>query len=230
MQGFLRPLSFFFGVPALFLLSRDIGYFRKAAIGAGILGILLFSFDFVAEFNNAWGWGIDFIIPYIFWDTVSADIMVWYFLWVFLIILFYEHFLEHDRSRRISRHAVPVAIAGVGIAAVIVATYLYAPHLLVVPYAYAVLSFLISLVCVVELYRRPHLGRKVVKLIPFFALFFMAYEIIALYTGLWTFPGTYVGSVAVGNLMFPLEELVVWILMSSAMAALYYEFTIGDER
>ena len=217
-------------MPALYLLYQNIGHFRKAAIGASILSILLFSFDFIAEFNGAWGWNVDFVIPYVFWNVVSADIMVWYFLWMFLIILFYEHFLEHDRSRRISRHAIPVASAGVFIATLVVVTYINIPHVLIIPYAYAILSAITLLICAVELFRRPRLASKVAKTIPYFAILFMAYEITALHTGLWTFPGMYVGFISISGLVFPLEELVVWILTSSASAALYYEFTVGDER
>ena len=46
----------------------------------------------------------------------------------------------------------------------------------------------------------------------------------------WMFPGKYVGLVTVIGIAFPIEELLVWIIASSAIVATYYEFCIDDGR
>lgn len=229
--NFLVSSLLFFGVPSLYLIWRRPRNFKKAFIAGGILGLLLgFPFDFIAEVNNAWGWGGDFSPIWNFLGVVSVDVMVWFFLWVFLIVAFYEYFIENDTSTRISPRAKWVALTGALISLLVVYLWHVAPHLLVMEYVYAKLGTITFVVCGILFYRNPHIIGKTIRTIPFFAFLFLAYEVTALHTDLWTFPGMYLGSISAGPIVFPLEELIVWVIASSAIVAAYYEFCIDDNK
>lgn len=229
--NFLVSTLLFFGVPSAYLIWRRPQNIKKAGVAGIVLGLILgFSFDFVAEFNGAWGWDADFALPVYLFGIVSLDVLVWFFLWVFLVIAFYEYFIENDRLTRISPRAWRVALGGVALAASVVGIWKIAPQFLILEYAYAQLGALTFIVCALLLYRNPRLFWKVSRVVPFFVFMYLAYEVTALSMGLWTFPGAYLGSIALGHISFPIEELIVWIISSSAVVATYYEYCIDDER
>lgn len=229
--NFLVSTLLFFGLPSAYLIYRCPRNLKKATLAGLLLGVVLgFSFDFIAEFNNAWGWATDFALPAHFFGVVSLDVLVWFFFWTFLVVAYYEYFIEHDRSSKISPRAKWVLFAGVLIAALVIAVWKLAPHLLTLTYAYAQLGAVTFIICAVLLIKNPRLIYKTLRLIPFFAFIYLAYEITALYMNLWTFPGAYLGEITIGALAFPLEEFVVWILASSTIVAVYYEFCIDDYK
>lgn len=229
--SFLASTLLFFGLPSCYLIWRRPRNFKKALVAGVILGLVLgFSFDFVAEFNKAWGWSASFSLPANLFGVVSLDVLVWYFFWVFLAVAYYEYFIERDRSTKISPKAKWVFFGGLLIAAAVILTWKVAPGILRLTDAYATLGAITFLICGALLFKHPRLIHKVAHILPFFVFMYLSYEITALYMNLWTFPGAYLGHVSVGAISFPLEELVVWIIASSAIVATYYEFCIDDYK
>jgi len=231
--NFLAATLAFFGLPSAYLIWRRPRNFEKALVGGALLGLLLgFSFDFVAEFNGAWAWAsdTDLFFPFKLFGVVDVDILIWYFLWVFLVICYYEYVVEHHATRRISKHARPVAYIGVALAAwVVFLKYVY-PDLLILPFAYAKLGTITFVLCALVLLRHASLAHKTLLVIPYFATLYFVFEMTALEANLWSFPGDYLGHVVVGVHSFPIEELIIWIFASSAIVAAYYEFSVDDER
>lgn len=231
--NFLTSTLLFFGLPSAYLIWLRPKNFKKALVGAVVLGVVLaFSFDYVAEFNKAWGWAssTNLTLPFEFFGVVSLDILVWYFLWVFLIVAYYEYFIERDRTTRISPHAPWVVLAGILLAILVVGMSKVAPDIITISYAYAKLGTITFILCGLLFLKNPKLIPKVLHLLPFFIVLYLAYEITALYTNLWSFPGAYLGFVTIGDLVFPLEEMVVWVMASSVIVATYYEFCIDDSK
>lgn len=229
--NFLLSTLLFFGIPSAYLIYRCPRNFKKAALAGLTIGLVGgFTLDFVAEFNHAWGWAVDFALPAHFFGLVSLDVLIWFFFWVFLVVAYYEYFIEHDRSTKICPRWKWIFTVLILLAAITVLVWKIAPELMTLRYAYAELGTLVFLVCALLTFKNPGLFRKTLRTVPFFAFMYLSYEITALYLNLWTFPGAYLGSVTVGTLMFPLEELVVWIIASSAIVAMYYEFCIDDYK
>jgi hypothetical protein len=231
--GFLVATFLFFGIPAAFLLWRKPSNIKKAATSAFIFGVIWgFSFDYVAEFNNAWSWATNtsLVFSVHFFGVVSLDIMIWYFLWVFLVIAFYEYFVEHDFSRKLSKRALPIAITGAIVGVVIVTLSRFFPSLILIPYTYLWLGSLALLPYAYVVIRKPSIFTKSLSVVPFFFFLYLAFELAALYTGLWSFPGHYIGSVVFGVMSFPVEEFLFWIIASSAVAVAYHERAVDDEK
>lgn len=229
--NFLIATLLFFGLPAAFLLWRKPSNLLKATLAAFLLGTVWgFSFDYIAEFNKAWGWSTNtgLALPLHFFGVVSLDILVWYFLWVFLTIVFYEYFAEYDFSKRVSPNYKKALIAGLVVIPLVVGLSKIAPALLTFQYAYLWLGSMTLIPFAAIVLKRPSIFPKVLEIVPFFILLYLAFELTALHTGLWSFPGHYIGTVSVMGLTFPLEEMIFWVVISSAVTAAYHEFVVDD--
>jgi hypothetical protein len=222
---FLSTTLLFFGLPSLYLICRKPSTLSKAVPGALLFGaIWSFSVDYVGEFNHAWGWSANtaFIFPEQFFGVVSLDVMVWAFLWFFFIVAFYEHFATHEFARRISPNAAAVAAVGIALGVIIVWISKISPGVLRFHYPYLVLGIFSFSPLPFVLLRRPWLVPPLFKIVPFFMLHFLAFELTALHLRLWNFPGQYIGMLSIFDLDFPFEELF-WIIPSSAAAACYHD-------
>jgi len=165
-----------------------------------------------------------------FFGMVSLDILIWYFLWVFLTVSFYEYFAEYDFSKKISPHFKPALAIGLLVIPVIVGFSKIAPSALTFHFAYLVLGIATLIPFAAIVLRRPALFPKVIEIIPFFILLYLAFELTAVYTGLWGFPGHYIGEVSVFGFTFPFEEMFFWVIISSAVTASYHEYVIDDGK
>lgn len=231
--NFLIATFLFFGLPSAYLAYRKPSNLPKASLAALLLGCVWgFSFDYIAEFNNAWGWSTNtnLSLPVEFFGVVSLDILIWYFLWVFLTVLFYEYFIEYDFSKKLSRNFGISLTIGLILIPIVVWISRVAPSLFTFSHAYLVLGALTLIPFTLILIRRPAIVPKVIEIIPFFICLYLAFELVALQTSLWSFPGTYIGSVTVFGLSFPFEEMLFWIIISSAATATYHEFFIDDGK
>lgn len=227
--NFLVTTLLFFGLPSAYLIYRKPNNLKKTTVNAAILGLIWgFGFDYVAELNNAWDWGgAGLVFPDTFFGVVSLDVMIWYFLWFFSIIAFYEYFVEYDNSNKISKNAITIAFLGIVLVTIIVLlpktsdillsqhTYLKLGSIALIPFLYVII-------------RQPKLIPKVLSVIPYFFFLYLVFELTALHQDLWSFSGDYIGIVAFGGLLFPFEELFFWITVSSAVAVSYYELTVDD--
>ena len=190
---FLFSTILFFGSPAAYLIWRKPSNIKKATLAALLFGVLWgFSFDYVAEFNHAWGWSTNTALtfPVQFFGVVSLDIMVWYFLWIFLIVAFYEYFAEYDFSKKISPNALWATLVGFGVAIAIVVVSKIAPSMITFQYPYLVLGTLTLIPFGIIVLRRPRLFPKLIEIAPFFIFVYLSFELTALYLHLWGFPVT----------------------------------------
>ncbi len=228
--NFLSTTILFFGLPSAYLLYRKPNNLKKVTVISVILGLIWgFSFDYIAELNNAWAWGgnTGLFFPLTFFSVVSLDILIWYFLWIFSIVSFYEYFIEYDNSTKISKNAFPIAITGVVAAALVIVlgmftdvllfehTYFWLGVVTLIPYTYVVI-------------RQPKLFAKSLLVAPYFFYLFLIFELTALYADLWSFSGQYIGMVSIMGLSFPVEEFFFWIMISATVTVAYYEHTVDN--
>ncbi len=229
--NFLTSTIFFFGAPSIYLFFRQKNQWRRIFSAALLFGILYgFLLDYLAEFNNAWSWAgtEQLVFQYKILGVVSIDVMIWFFLWVFFLVIFYEHFLEHERGDRISKNFKYAMYPGFMILAGLIVINVINPELLKFDYAYFVLGILTLPPFIYVISKKPVLLLKFLKTSLFFVLFYFVYEVTALHLDQWHFTGQYVGMVKFGNIIFPFEEFIIWILMSSPIVLSYYELYVDD--
>jgi hypothetical protein len=229
--NFLTTTVLFFGLPSLYLIYRDPSHLKKATVAGLLFGVVWgFSFDYIAEFNHAWGWSTNtaLALPIHLFGVVSLDIMVWYFLWVFMIVLFYEYFADRNSPKKISSNALWSALVGIIVMIGVVGLSKIDPNALHIPYPYFVLGILALIPFAYISYKRPKLWPRFIEIVPFFIFVYLAFELTALYLHLWGFAGQYIGVVQVMGVSFPFEEMLFWIIASSAVTASYFEYFIDD--
>lgn len=114
--------------------------------------------------------------------------------------------------------------------AIIIALYTN-KNLLYIPYGYFTMSVvLVILPLVIFVYYYRKLLPKFTLVSIYFFYFLMTYEIAALKTNEWIFPGQFIGMVTVGVLQFPIEELIIWGVICTPSLLAYYEFFADDRK
>ncbi len=230
--SFLVSTILFFVVPSAYLAVRGPLPWKRILYASFLFGFLLFLMDFLAEFNQAW------IVPKLFFthkifSTVSVDILIWGFFWILFILIFYEHFLEHDRSNKISRRFKILGVALLVIFLVILAKFFVSPSKLSIPFIYLFLGVAASLLFLLIILKTKKPGillHKFLLVCLFFAFVHLVHELTALKLGQWYFPGQYIGNVNILGIIFPIEEFFFWILISAGVTLSYYEYFVDDEK
>lgn len=230
--SFLVSTTLFFVIPSVYLALRGPLPWKRILHASVVFSFLLFLMDFLAEFNEAW------IVPKLFFaqkifSTVSIDILIWGFFWILFILIFYEHFLEHDRSNKISKRFKIFGVVLLVIFLVILSKFFGSPAKLHVPFVYlflGVAALLLFLLIMLKVKKPAILLHKFLLVSLFFAFVHLAHELTALKLGQWYFPGQYIGNVNILGIIFPIEEFFFWILISAGVALSYYEFFVDDEK
>lgn len=229
---FLTSTFLFFGIPAVFLLIRKPKQVKRLL--ATLTGGMIFAFivDFLAEINGAWSWAPEgqLLFPNKLFGLVPIDVLIWYFLWILLTVVYYDHFFEHDRSERVSKAFKTISIVLFLVLIGIVMAFYLNQNILIFPYAYLFIGVFSAIPFFYLIFKKPHLVGKLLKAGIFSTFLFLSFELTALYLDQWRFPGEYIGHVQLLGLQFPFEEFVFWILLGTPIILSYYELFIDDGR
>ena len=166
-------------------------------------------------------------------NVVTIDIMIWGFLWALVILIFYEHFSEHDRSSKISGHFKILFMASLISCAIILGRFSLAQTRLNLSYTYLLIglaSFLIFLLIMLKIKKPYFIFHKFLLASFFFAFLHLTHELTSLKIGQWYFPGQYLANINILGLIFPIEEFVFWILLSAMVVLALYEYFVDDEK
>lgn len=218
-------------IPSLYLILREKKNFWKIFWAVIVLGIIFgFIFDFIVTFNE--GWIVPrLVVPFrLFGFYPVFDDILGFMLMTLLIIVFYEHFLDDEKNKRISKNLRWLLIASLTGLALLFIIYFINPNLLKIPYIYLVTGLAAVIFPLWFSSNKPRFLGKVLKVSTFFFVVWFVAELVALKTGGWIFPGEYIGMVEVFGLRFPFEELFFWMLWYAATVVSYYEFFIDDKK
>ena len=229
--NFLTSTILFLGFPSLYLLYREKRYLKKIFLASISFGILFgFVFDFIAELNKAWDWNGGLLFGKIL-GVVQIDVMVWFFLWIFHIFLFYEHFIDRKKLRsKVSLRQLEVFGVSVLSVVLLVGVYKFFPSFLYFDKAYLTLCLIVSVPFLIIFFKQPKLVWHTVPMIAYFFFVYITHEISALHLDQWRFPGDYIGLVHMFGVSFPIEEFVFWIILSSLIGSVYYELCFDNDK
>ena len=231
-KGFYSIVAYFI-VPAVYLCFREEKNYKKILAGTFIFGGLGgLPFDLLAQVNNIWTTSYSrFVFPQKIYGPTSIDYATFYFAFVFFITVFYEHFLDDEKKKTISKN-LPYALAFFIFAfALISVIYVFNPRLLIMPYEYLILGFVATVpISGYMLWRKPRLAPKMIKVGIFSFFVTLTAEITAMMTGQWEWPGQYIATISTFGLVFPVEEFIFWIFLGAPAIVAYYEFSADDEK
>ncbi|MEK9156110.1 MAG: hypothetical protein AAB360_02285 [Patescibacteria group bacterium] len=188
----LKPLMVFIVAlipPSVYLCLRERKNFKKLIVATLIFGAVFgFIFDFIVTYNLGWIVA-DLVIPYRIFGFYPVDDIFGFMIMTFAIVVFYEHFLDEYRSRKISPHLQRALLLSLVVLTVIVSLYLINSAFLEIPYVYLITGLLAIIIPVHISVAKPRFINRFIKItLPFFFVWFVI-EIICLKTGGWFFPG-----------------------------------------
>jgi len=229
--NFLTSTLLFLAFPSLYLLYKEKSYFKKIFFASISFGIFFsFVFDFIAELNKAWNWNGGLLFGKIL-GVVQIDVMVWFFLYVFHIFLFYEHFIDRKKLKsKVSLRQIEVFAASVLSVILLVGVYKFFPSFLYFDKAYLILCLIISTPFVFVFLKKPKLIWHTIPMIVYFSFVYLTHEITALHLDQWQFPGDYIGWIHLFGVSFPIEEFIFWIILSSLIGSIYYELSFDNQK
>lgn len=223
----------FYGIPALILSIQKTSVVKKALFVSLFSIPLIIIVDYIAELTQTWLWPIPTsIVPYKLFGLVSAEIIVWIFLHVYVVILFYQYFFEKTLSKKFWNKRIEEATLGtLGIFVIFLFVLFLFPTVLHIPYWYAIFGLAgILPVIILEDLRYPTIFPKLLKTAVYFFYLNFTYEIMALKNNWWSFPGKdFIGHVSFFGVKFPFEEFFFWIILFTLSILCYYEYFFNNE-
>lgn len=229
--NFLTSTILFLGIPSFYLLTKTRKYIIKILIASISFGVFFsFVFDFINELNGAWDWNGGLLFGSIL-GVVQIDVMVWFFLWILHVLLFYEYFVDKNHLNALySKIGLPILILSIFSVVGLLAIYFYLPSVLYFGYAYLKVCLLILIPLLIILVKKPKLILHIIPSSIYFIFVYLSHELTALHLNQWRFPGDYIGWINLGGVVFPVEELIFWIILSSLVVSTYYEICFDNQR
>ena len=217
----------FFLLPSLYLSIRAPRFILKSLKFSSLTLIFTFPLNYAAHISKQWV--VEKSIFPIEIGYTSLETVIWIVLYVYLVVMFYQHFLDkHVATRKTSEtrkrnlFALYLFMAFMGV----LLSILY-PFVTDLGYYYLLGGVLFVLIPVffVEL-RFPQFITKFFKAGAYFFILTLLYELTALRLGWWHFPvdGKFIGWVTIFGLQFPLEEFIFWIMLGAMSFLSYFEY------
>jgi len=217
-------------IPSIYLILREKKNFWKIFWGVLIFGAIIgFGFDFIVTLNQ--GWIVTrIILPWKFFGVLPIDNVIGWVLMTLFILVFYEHFLDDEKTKKISKNFKWALIPFSALLFLFLTLYIINPNLLKLPYTYLVGGIVAIILPIILVVSKTRFLEKFLKLGAFFFVIWFILEIMALKNQGWIFPGQYIGQVSIFGLSFPFEELFFWMMFYAATVVSYYEIFIDDSR
>lgn len=218
-------------IPSIYLILREKKNFLKIFWATIIFGSIgTFIVDVVAVFNEAYVvQRITFPLK-IFGFYPIIDHLIVYSLMAMFVVIFYEHFLDDEKNRRISKNLIWALTPALVILTSILVIYFINPSILKIPYFYLVVGIICIIPAFIITLSKPRFLEKFLKVAAFFFIVWFVFELIGLKGEGWFFPGQYIGRVEIAGVQFPFEELFFWMMLYAATIVSYYEFFIDDKK
>jgi hypothetical protein len=229
--GITTSVVLYLLIPALYLCWRQKKNYAKIILASTVLTIFGISLDVIGEHNLAWRVPLSSpLLAYPVWGVTPLGLIAWGFCVAFFTIVFYEHFLDDEKHPALSKYFLYALIPSTTLFFAVGLVALFDSRALNAPYAYLLAFGAAEVPLLMALVRKPALLYKIFLLGVFFFVVNFIFELTALTLHQWSFPGQYVGWVRMFGFSFPLEELILWIALSSPTAVFYYETFFDDGR
>ena len=200
---------------------------RKVLLFSG-LTTLLFAppVELMARLADAWD--VQSVLPRLL-GIAPLENILFAFLNFFWVLSFYEYFVDADRGPRFSRFFRWIILLYCLFFLLVFTLFFVRPGLVRVDYSF--LAILILIVPGIIIFRaRPRLLAKTWLPLVFFAYVFFIYEIVSLLIGSWWWPGHYLFPLDIYGHVFPLDDVLIWYILSTPVLIGGYEFFVDDGR
>lgn len=217
--GYLANILIVYLPGLVYILTRLKRSTKKILI-FGLLSILfIVPVEILARLTNSWDVASDF--PRVL-GIAPLENMLYGVINIIYPLAFYEYFFDNDRNRKIS----PRYKYLVGIYLVLFVTtfifYFIDPNLLKLDY-WLLGLLILSPIFILLLIYKSHIIKRLFLPAVFFGLMYLIHEAVSMYLGHWWWPGSYILPVNISDHIYPLEDLIIWIVFSNVAVISGYE-------
>lgn len=221
--NFLLATILHFGLPLVYLVSKNKTITKK---------VLFFSLPFIVIGWPAWDyisatndmWRLQAGSSFKIFNVLNPQLLLWGSLWTLFTIYMYEN-LEKEKSRfnpKVKTYALAATIVSI---VFIIMSIVDIKS--VFEYVYLLMGLLFAIIPTIYLiHENKALYIKSLKMVPFFFIYLLVHEVVCLNSKMWVFNGSYIMNISLFGAVFPLEELVFWMILSPPVIyGLYRKFT-----
>jgi len=181
--------------------------------------------ELILRMADAWDVQSIFFRPF---GLIPLENMLFAFLNFFWALSFYEYFVDQE-TKKISDKFKYLISTFILFSIIVFSLFFFKPELLKFSY-FGMAVIILIIPATLIFWQNPHLLRK--SLIPtlFFAIVFFIYEIVSLKIGSWWWPGTYLFSVQIFDKTFPLDDVIIWYILSTPALIGGYEYFADNDK
>ena len=223
----------FLAVPSIYLSIRGVKYIKKSFIFSLVTTIpLMIVIDYIAHLTGMWNISNSILNGRLF-DYVTIEVILWAFFTCYLVVIFYEYFIDKHASKRLWTPKLKyLLMTSLLIFIAFIVMFFNFPNLLNIPYFYLCFGVVLTLLpFLFQWFEFPHVTKKFLLGGIFFFYRHSLYEITALKIGWWTFPGKdFIGLVSLFGVTFPIEEVIFWFILLALAILSFYEYFDDNEK
>ncbi len=233
--NFFVSTILFLGVPSVFLSFLNRKNIKKLAVFSLIFAIpISVVMDYIMEATGGWHVPYSILGSFRLFNFVTLDLVLWSILEAYLILMFYETFLEKQCTPKLYHPNLKYLFVIFYIAlGVFVLLYMFNPTILQINFFYLKMGITLALLPVAgTLLKFPKFWNKFLNIAAYFFIFNFIYEVTAVKLGQWSFPAEHqlIGIVQFMGARFALEELLFWMILTAMSVVAFYEIFDDDQR
>lgn len=173
-------------------------------------------------------WDVQSVLPRIF-GIAPIENLLFAFFNFFWVLCFYEYFVDKDRSKKINSKIK--IIVGLYCVLFLLVFFLFFYNQALITLNYHLLAVIILFIPgLILFYKNPKIIKKTWLPTFFFAIVFFIYEIVSLLVGSWWWPGEYLWPIKINGIIFPIDDVLIWYLLSTPVLIAGYEFFVDDNK
>ncbi len=229
---FLIKPYYFFSLIIVMVPPALVNFFwleisRKKVLVFSVITTAIFAppIELASRLSDAWE--VQSIFPRLFGE-ISVENMLFAFINFLWVLSFYEYFINRESNGLISKNFKYLVVLYLFFATVIFSLFHINPSL--VTFTYFEVSLVILIIpCIVIFIAKPKMIKKVILPTIFFALVFFIYEVVSLAIGSWWWPGDYLFPLEFAGVIFPIDDVIFWYLLSTPALIGGYDLFMNEE-
>lgn len=233
--NFFVSTILFLAIPSVYLSFQKRDKIKKLLLFAVLFGIpISVVLDYIMETTLGWYVPHSIFGDYRLFDLITVDLVLWGIFEAYLILIFYEVFLEKGCKTKLyyPRFKYLLFFLYLGFT-IFILFFLFNPDILIIDHFYFKMGIVLAVLPpILLLFKFPRFWNKLLNIGVYFLFFNFIYEFTAVRLGQWSFPAEHqlVGIVDFAGARFAFEELLFWMMFTAASVVSFYEFFDDDEK
>jgi len=207
-------------LPGLIYLFFIIKKSRKKILIFGLLSLLfIIPVEILARLTDSWDVLSQF--PRIL-GIAPIENIVYALINILYPLCFYEFFYDEDRNEKISRNWKYLLGIFLSFFILVFSLYFIFPDILKLNYWIIGICIYFPVFILLIKYKR-HIVKRLIVVGLVLGIMYGLHELLSMYLGHWWWPGNYLMPINIGGYIYPLDDLIIWLVFSNVAVISGYE-------